>query len=67
MKECFTVPNTKTLAKACLRELRWGYETNGCFVHRISGLMGKLYPKWMMRRITEHYSYLKMIKRHRND
>jgi hypothetical protein len=63
-KQGITVPGRRDCARACLRELRWEYETNGYFVHRLLELIYRQVPKFAIRPITAYFAYKKMIEYH---
>lgn len=56
-KKAFTVPDRSQCALACLKELRWQYETNGYFIHRIMGHIARQFPKSVRRSLAKVIAY----------
>lgn len=53
-KKAFMVPDRRQCALACLKELRWEYETNGYYLHRVLGLSARMAPKWVRRLVARY-------------
>lgn len=62
-KKGFNIPDRRECAEACLKELRWGYETNGYILHRISAEFTRLFvPTFVHRFLSKKIIFSKLAE-----
>jgi short-subunit dehydrogenase len=62
-KKGFNVPDRRQCAHDCLKELRWTYETNAYFMHRIFAEAHQLFvPEWARRIVVTYFSEKRISK-----